>query len=198
MIRKCTIALVVALLGACGTTGPAPVDSFYRLPDIDAQVDAPFGAATIRVSVFDATDLHRDRAIVFSDSAGIELQRHHYHFWVDGPPTLLQFALAGFLRESSPEAVVVTRTIARPDFELYGRIAAFERQLGDSGTRVNVSLQLTLRRPSGEILMDQEYRESIPAASDRMTDSIAVFGTALQRIFTQFSADVAQALARSQ
>jgi ABC-type uncharacterized transport system auxiliary subunit len=197
MIRKCTIALIVALLGACGTTGPVPVDSFYRLPEIDAQVDDPFGAALVRVSIFDATDLHRDRAIVFGDSAGIELQRHNYHFWVDGPPNLLQLSLAGFLRDASPLATVVTRAVARPDFEIDGRIAAFERLLGDSGTRVNVALQLTLRRPGGEIVLTREYRETISVASDRMMDSIAAFATALQRIFTQFAVDLTQSLARA-
>lgn len=187
----CALGLTI-LLAACGTPGPAPDDAFYRLPALTALAARPFGDKTVHVQPFDAASLYRDRAVVFSDGQGLELRRHHYQFWSDAPPDLVRLAIATAIRQSNPAATVLTGDRELGDYELDGRIDAFERRPDGGRSSVLVALTLTLRR-GGQVVVSREYRESAVAGSERMVDSVTAFGAALQRVLERFAGDVVSA-----
>lgn len=196
MIRLSLIAVVSLQLVACGTSGPVPVDAFYRLPD--ARISSGSGRLSdgpVVVTAFDATDLHKDRAIIFSDTVDYELKRHHYHFWVESPPRLLQTQLAQYLRDSGAAMDVKLMPIDQPAVNVTGRIQAFERVVKASGTTVRVALQLRVEAAdgSGEDFVN-DYSEQIEIGSTRMVDSVAAFGQAVERIYARFVADALQSI----
>ena len=191
MKRSCVMGLILLLAG-CGTTGPTPDDAFYRLPALRALPANPFAGKTILLPEFDASSMYRDRAIVAQDGQGLELRRHHFEFWIDAPPTLVRQAIATAIRQAEPTATVLAIRSGNSDYELNGRIDAFDRHPDGNRSSVVVALTLTLRR-RGVIVVSQEYRESVVAGSERMVDSVTAFGTALQRVLERFTSDLARA-----
>lgn len=191
MNRYVALCVMLMLLASCGTTGPAPEDAFFRLPELRSPATNPLGGKSIRISPFDAGSLYRDRAIVYGDENRLELRRHHYHFWADAPPVLVRAAIAGALTRSDPAASIHSAT-AGGDYELQGRIDAFERYPDGNRSTVEVTLTLTLRQ-RGDVVLTGEYREVGAAGSEHMVDSVTAFGAALQRIVDRFTADLARA-----
>ncbi len=195
MIRLVVLGLVLLHLLGCGSAAPVPIDTFYRLPELAPDSGSRLTDGAVRVAVFAASDLHKDRAILFSDGARHEFKQHHYHFWIDSPANLLQLRLARYLRLSGAANTVITGPDFAAEYEINGRINAFERQVagGNSSIRVGLEFQLKSGSDSPPLLV-QEYVEERRVGSMRVADSVAAFGEATELIFKRFLADAVIAI----
>jgi ABC-type uncharacterized transport system auxiliary subunit len=189
-------AAVLALLAGCGSSPPVPADRFYHLGAIEAPSGAPLTDGAIVVRSFNADGVHGERAILYSDDAAtLELQQHHYAFWTEPPPRMLQSALIDRLRAAGGAALVTDDAKIDAALTVRGRIRRFERQLaGDPA--VVVQLELRLDDASGRPLLVKDYAARTPVADEKVPAAVDGFTTALRTVFDEFLAD-ARAVTRA-
>jgi ABC-type uncharacterized transport system auxiliary subunit len=199
-LARTGIAAALALsLSACfGDAPPVPEDNYYRitLAAPPERSGGPLLAGVVLVEPFDADGLLRDRALVYSgdDPAG-ELKQHHYHFWTDAPPRLLQEATASYLRRAGIAESVVTPELRVPaDLEVQGHLLRLERLLGGDVPRVAVELRLALvQADDGRLVAMNDYADEVACADDSVSAAVAAFNQALSGIYARFLADIERA-----
>lgn len=197
MTRALLIGLVLAL-GACGGNAPIPDDVFYRLPVAEPNAQAPLTSGAIRVRVLPGSGLYRDRAVLFSQGADYEIRRHRYHYWADSPADLVQEALSDYLRASGAAPLVLEAAGGSAEYEVAGRVTAFERRVSGSSATAHVAIELRMDRTSDENpVLIKEYTEDASAGSGQVSDSVAAFGAATGAIFDRFLEDARSALSQS-
>lgn len=190
-------ALALGLSACFGDAPPVPEDNYYRitLADPAAHAGGPLISGTILVEPFDADGLLRDRAVVYaaSNPAG-ELKQHHYHFWTDTPPRLLQEATASYLRRAGIAEAVVTPELRVPaEYEVQGYVLRLERVLGDV-PKVAVALRLALVHvDDGRLVAMNDYGAEAPCGDDSVGAAVAAFNQALSGIYARFLADIEHA-----
>ncbi len=194
MMRRPVAVLWVCLaLGACSKQEPVPPDHFYRLPDPRPQVryDQPPFAGLVLVRGFRADALHSERAIVFADDAkALTLQRYHYHFWLDGPPRLLQEYMVSFLRTANFAELVNSDPGLVPDFEVTGKIRRLERQVGEHASSALVDMELSISKPRARRpILIKDYTARVDVANDAVSSSVEAMEQGIRRIFSQFVQD---------
>ncbi len=196
-------ALLVVQAAGCAKAPPVPVDKFYRLPEpkaLKVEAEASPWGKLVYVSALQATGLHTERAILFSEDAhAVSLSRYHYHHWVDGPPRLVQDYLAASLRRAVPSVLVLTEPDGRPDVTISGKIKRFEHQVprGKGNGKAVVVLELrVIRSRSGDPLLVKDYRAAVDVSGVGMTSTANAFGAAVANVMTRFIADAGAALAR--
>lgn len=193
-----TVVLVVSLAGCFGDAPPVPEDRYYRVT-LDAppeRSDQPLFDGVVLVQPFGADGLLRDRALVYSvDNPGGELKQHHYHFWTDTPPRLLQEATASYLRLAGIARDVVTPELRVPaEIEVQGHLLRFDRVLGGDVPRVAVELRLALvDARDGQLIVMNSYADEVPCADDSVNAAVRGFNEALSGIYRRFLADIEQA-----
>ena len=180
MKQYCRLGFALFVLSACSPAPPVPDDHYYGLPDPigNAAQLAPDGI--ILVHSFEANGLHRERAVIFSeDEQGLELRQHHYHFWQDAPPRLLQHQLVALLRTGSAARMVVSDPEIEADLTISGRVVRWERQLGVAETTARVALELRLDRgESRQPVLVRTYSADVAAGGIEVRDSIGAFARA--------------------
>ncbi|MDX1518651.1 MAG: ABC-type transport auxiliary lipoprotein family protein [Gammaproteobacteria bacterium] len=194
-MRLIIISLVM-FLWSCGSQQPVPVDRYYRLPEINPasvqQVSLSDGV--IYVSVFETDGLHRERALIYSDSReGLELKQYHYHHWIDSPTRMIRDHLVEFLRAASAAPTIVSSVDPYPQIEIRGKIKRFDQIKNGSGTEVIVVLELRADK-EGRLVHIGDYILTEKVPGDTFPESIAAFNRALINCFTQFVNDVKTAL----
>ncbi|MFQ6017990.1 MAG: ABC-type transport auxiliary lipoprotein family protein [Kiloniellaceae bacterium] len=195
MSRLVLLALLVAGLGGCaGSAPPVPRDHYYRVlvPSPAAPSETVRFPGVLSVKPLEADGLLRERPLLFSPSGRPhEMQQHHYHYWVDPPPRMLQGQLVDYLRGSGlAEAVITPELRIRPNFEVTGRIKRLERLLGGGPPRVVAELELALVRTAGnELVVIKTYAAEVASADGSVESSILALNAALAEIFARFLAD---------
>jgi len=186
-----TAAIAVALLlTGCMTSPPTPSEHYYRLqPAPVAEADAQRPPLRVNVQRFTADGLLRERAMLYSEDAGHRvLKQHSYHFWMDSPTRMLHDYWTARLQE--PGRIQVAPAPGQK-YALHGRVRRMERLLSENRVAVALSLELLLRdAQSREIVMQRRYDVIEQAGSDRIVDSVRAYEAALQRIYSQFTADL--------
>lgn len=197
LLLRAGLAAVLALsLSACfGDTPAVPEDHYYRitLADPPERGGPPLLAGVLVVEPFDADGLLRDRALVYTvDALAGELKQHHYHFWTDTPPRLLQEAAARYLRRAGIAEAVVTPDLRVPaDLEVRGHLLRLERLLGGDVPRVAVALRLALvHSDDGRIITMNDYVDEVACDGESIGAAIAAFNQALSGIYARFLADI--------
>ncbi|HSH30802.1 MAG TPA: ABC-type transport auxiliary lipoprotein family protein, partial [Thiohalobacter sp.] len=92
--------LMVLLVGGCAGPAAVPEDSYYRLarPAPDNRPGRPWLSGGLVVAAVQTPALYQDRAIVYRTTGQpLQLRRHHYHYWSERPPRLLQTYLIDYL-----------------------------------------------------------------------------------------------------
>ncbi len=202
-MKKLLVLGVGLLLGACGRQASVPEDHFYRLPALlpATILNSPVVNESVLVRVLESDGVHRERAIVYTeDSRGIRLQQHHYHFWLEPPPRLLQRRFARYLRAIGFSPIVLTEGGgASQGMVITGRILRFERELAGHSAQAVVGLELQLEQMGsgrrGVPLLLREYEAVIPAGESFSASAVA-FGEALSKIFADFVRDARKVLPR--
>lgn len=193
MTRACILATtfaVAALLTGCMTSPPTPSEHYYRLQPAAVIAADSYGLPlSVNVQRFTADGLLRERALLYSEDDGHRvLKQHSYHFWMDSPARMLHDYWAARLHE--PARIQLAPDAGRK-YALHGRVRRMERLLSDNRVAVALSLELLLRdSQSREIVMQRRYDVIEQAGSDRIVDSVRAYEAALQRIYSQFAADL--------
>jgi len=179
------------MAGSCGTAPPVPVDYYYRLPEPRAEIVEPLTQGVILVKLFVTDGAHNERALLFSrDVDGLRLEQHHYHFWVDSPPRMLQGQLVSYLRAASAAPVVVADPSVRADLLISGRIKRFERNISGRTPLVRVALEMRVDLPEGSVpALIRDYAVDAKADGSGFPESINAFSESLDRLFAEFLAD---------
>jgi len=193
-----TLLLAVALLSACGSSGSAREDSYYRLDlsTTPTPVKHPY-PGTLLVAKLDGRGFAADRAIIFRDATQQDqVQRYTYHLWAEAPTLTVQDLLAHYLREAGTARFVVTPTQrVRADLIISGTLFLMEQHPYDQPPGVVVELELGMvRADRREPLFLTRYHAEHHTADAQLQHAIPAFDAALADIFSQFLADLEAAL----
>ena len=193
MKRHLLCLAVVLIVTACSGPGPAPADHYYRLPPVSADADpVPLTEEGIFVERFIADGIYRERSIIYSeDPKTIELNRYHYHHWIDTPSRLLRDYLIDYLREVFPQTQVVFIPDVPVQYSIYGHIRQFERRISRSGVSIAVALEFTVRTPASAYpVLIREYRRTEDLGDASMSASVNAFARLLVSIYEELVADI--------
>lgn len=194
------ILLLLAGLSGCGSMEPLPSDTFYRLrisPIVNANSNGQrWTENTIRVAKFRASGVHRERAIVFSESDQVVIKQHRYHLWFDSPERILQDELVSYLRAAGVSPAISAHELRDNGLEIKGQIRQMDHVIGTEGTSIVVALALDLvrREPEKSLVLGAEYRESRTISGNEMGSVAAAISDAVGVIFERFVTDAGDAL----
>lgn len=186
--------LLLVLFGAVGCVGSVPQlpdDRYYRLPEPSAAEPSRHVQATVAVALPRSDGLHSERAMLYSHhDRPLEVLRHHYYFWAESPPRLIQEHAIAYLRQTHIAPDVV-RDEAAPAaaLRLESRLLRFERLVGGATPEVVVGLELQWQAPERAPTPPRAYRVTVPAADDSIYASVQAFGAALTQIYARFLHD---------
>ena len=193
--------LLSALMSACAGTGPAPDDRYYRLGEIEPQRvyrQAPL-AGVVQVEPFQGSALHAQRSLVYAEAdRPLQLDRYHYHHWVEPPPRLLERHLREFLEQAGLAAEVVGADYPeRPDYRIRAEIRRFEQLRSKHGQSVAVSLEFTVTRrgQAAPVLHRTFSAETGPVPDAGVYRSVESFREALQAVYGQLGEALVEASA---
>lgn len=191
--RVVGFACALVLFAGCAG-GPAPRHHYYRLEP--AEPGAPLGRPELDgVLVVDrlrAEAIASGRELLERSASSPELHPLPYQHWVEPPPTMLQVGIAGYLRAAGVARRVVTPDLhLRADYELTGRILAFERVVGAGTPRVLIALELALIRVEGRELVLLETYVDERDAGGGVEETARAFAGAFSSILERLVADLA-------
>lgn len=195
------VLFIPFLAGCLGSAPPVPRDHYYRLlvaAPAQTKSDARF-AGVMRVELFQADGLLRERPLLYSESgAPHEVQQHNYHYWTGAPPRMLQEQLVAYLRRSQIAHSVVTPDLrVRADYQVSGKIKRLERLLGGGPPRVFVEMELALVRLSdNSLVLIDSFTEEEPDTGDSVDSAITALNRATGRLFDRFVHKAAGAASR--
>ena len=188
-----TALMALVTVGCTGHFAELPDERYYRLPESAPQQATAQFAGTIAVVLPSSDGLHAERAMLYSrHDRPLEILRHHYYFWTESPPRLVQEHLVEYLR-SAGIAEHVFRAEAAPGhgLQLEARLLRFERQVGSDPTQVLVELELGWRSRSADTPPARRtYRAREAAADDTIYASVQAYGKALTDIYARFLRDM--------
>ncbi len=191
--------LTALLLAACAGTGPVPEDRFYRLGEIEplrVYRPAPL-AGVVQVGPFHGSALHAQRSLVYASAdRPLQLDRYHYHHWVEPPPRLLERQLREFLERAGVAAEAVGADYPeRPDYRVRAEIRRFEQIRSAQGQSVAVSLEFTVtRRGEARPVLHETFGvETAPVADGEVYASVELFRRALRQVYGQLARALAGA-----
>jgi ABC-type uncharacterized transport system auxiliary subunit len=186
-------ACVAILLAGCAG-GPAPTHHYYRLEPAEpgASLAQPALDGVLVVERLRAEAIASGRELLERSASSPEIRRRSHHRWVEPPPTMLQVGIVGYLRAAGVASQVVTSDLhLSPDFELAGRILAFERVLGSGTPRVRIALELSLTRvEERELLLLGTYVDEREAQGEGIDDAARAFAEAFSSILERLVAEL--------
>jgi len=196
-MRSLQLVIFLMILTSCGSAPPVPTDKFYRLtlPAQDME-KLRVTEGVIHVGNFIAEGLYNERALLYTDDQhGMRLLQHHYHFWLTSPPRLLREYLVEFLRESNSAPMVITDSSKGEGYRISGKVLEFEIQTIGDKSSANVGLELRVD-VGGEDLPRyiKHYQLKEDISGNSMTDTVASFNTAVNKIYSEFTAEIRNAL----
>src|SRR5690606_22937930 len=128
------------MLAGCGSSPPAPTDSFYRLrlpQDVGKQESSE---NVIHVGSFIGEGMYNERSILYNtDQHSRKIIQHHYHFWITSPPRMLREHMVAFLRESDSAPMVITDSSKGDGLRISGKVLDFEKQTAGKVITANVA-----------------------------------------------------------
>lgn len=193
-MRRCAFALLLALAG-CAGVDPLPVEVHVPLPPVEAPAPVAQAVGVWRVAAFDAAGPYRERAVVYSEDDGATLRQHPYQFWLDSPAALCREALLEALRAARIGTRVAAAADSGTTFEVRGRVLAFDRLVGGTGSTARLALELeVVDTGTREVRLSRRYEERQPAAANDAGGMAAAAATALAAIHRRFVADAREAL----
>jgi ABC-type uncharacterized transport system auxiliary subunit len=176
------VALMVALLGGCGSTRPA---KYYQLtipPDAAAGVEKP---DTVPVSLLlgavMTSHLYREDRIVYGNGPE-QLGTYEYQRWAEPPAEMIQEVLLRELRSSGRyRAVHYRRSNMQGDFAIRGRLYDFKEVDGGT-TSARVTLELEMRDlKTGATVWSHYYTHDEPASGKEVPAIVAALDKNVQR-----------------
>ena len=188
------LSVIVPNLG-CGSLSPPPKDKFYRLTLNSPGTTQDFGATDdiIYIPPFKASGLHSERTLIFAHNDGTSLEQHVYHFWIDSPRTMLQYALADHLRAASRAKIVIEPAV-NAEFTVRGRVRRFERS---NGGETQIALNLALYGENNAAPeFERDYERAIAVTDSSIAASVAALSEGTTEIFVAFTGDLRRHLAQ--
>lgn len=199
MMRRLAIILILTagFLVACAAPGPAPGDTFYRLPPImNADTSTRLTDDVLYVAELHVEGIQRERAILYShDPEAVVLDQYHYHYWATTPGRLVRDHLVDYLVSADVADKVVIDSVVTPALSVKGRIQQLLHIREPGQSSVVVNLQLWLEQPGQQRpLLINTYSEQLMVNGESMEAVVHVMAAALERIYEKFLRDARQAV----
>ncbi|BAZ93833.1 uncharacterized protein FOKN1_1436 [Thiohalobacter thiocyanaticus] len=192
--------LMVLLAGGCAGPAAVPEDSYYRLarPEPENRLNRPLLTGGLAVAPVQTPALYQDRAIVYRTiEQPLQLRRHHYHYWSEHPPQLLQAYLVDYLTATGlADRVLEDDYAGAARYRLLARVERFDQIRGAQGAGVEVAMAFELHdRDTGERLAASELSRSLfSAAGDgSIHTTVGLFHKALEQISAEWLQRLADA-----
>ncbi len=198
------IVLIIffSLLSSCSfdPVAPVPTDQYYRLPDPAPSIKKQVFDGDVYLRNFRSKGLYRGRAMLYSeDEQGLVLKQHHYHYWQDSPPRMLQAQLLTWLRTANAAPLVMTDPSIAHQYVISARINRLERHLKEKSASVIVALEIQLqKRGTDKLLLASDYVAEIEVENRTVKSAIPAYAEALDSIFTRFLEDAEKALSQNE
>jgi len=192
VLRAAVLTGVILLLSACGTNPPAPEDHFYRLADTVPAVvyPRPLLPGSLSVTAFSAPAVLQSRAMTYAEAGQpLVLQQHHYHYWVEAPPRLLQQRLIRYLRAARvAPSVEAASAVRNARYQINGYLEHFEERIGKDFVQAVVGMRLELLDTvTGRVELSADNREETkPVPAGKVYDAVASLQAAVDRIFARW------------
>ena len=190
----------VVMLGC--SAGSVPQDHFYRLNVSAPQKSNPstpryHGVLTVERLAGDGPI--SERAVLYTRNDGSELQQHHYHYWIEPPPLMIQEQLVADLKERGAATTVVTPEMRiQPDYVITGRIKRFERVMQNGTDRVVVEVRLTLTEVGeNRLVWNETYRVETPVEGEGVNAAVRAFNRGVSELVGRLADDISRVEAES-
>ena len=173
-------ALMVALLGGCGSARPA---KYYQLtiPADAAAVEKP---DTVPISLLLgavlSSHLYREDRIVYGNGSE-QLGTYEYQRWAEPPAEMIQEVLLRELRSSGRyRAVHYRRSNMQGDFAIRGRLYDF-KEVDGTATSARLTLEFEMRDlKTGATVWSHYYTHDEPASGKDVPAIVAAFDKNVQ------------------
>jgi cholesterol transport system auxiliary component len=180
---------------ACGA-GSVPQSRFYRLhPGSGSTSTAPAQLpGVLVVERFGADGLVGERPILYTNGSTLELRQHHYDYWVQPPPDMLQEQMTAYLSARKIASVVATPDMRLPpDFVLRGRLSRFERVLGAGNDHIVIEARMSLADTrASRLVLVRTYRAEVPVSDPGVAASVDAFNRGTEQLLGQLVIDLAE------
>lgn len=192
MLRFMIVFFLINIVTACSLGGTAPVDHFYRLPEIILKSQDNPQFKNIVIKPVKSSGLYHERAILYIEAdKPLELQRYHYNFWTTPPASIVHDALYQGLTSSGLSSNISRELSSnRPDYIIDTRILKFERLIEGKQVKAIVALDVSIRRGSGGESWSRRYQASQVLDTMDMHQSAEAFGDVMQTITEQLRDDL--------
>lgn len=180
------ILMFTVFLTGCSITGnPVPQDHFYRLPEVTIEPQESNSIGSLQLVSVTADGLYNERNLLYVDaSRPLEVNRYHYHYWLESPLTLIGKYFANALKKSLVSNHFIDAGEKNSaDVRMSVKIVRFERVISDSGFSVQVALLVTMDYTARKVERWQKmYKVDHEVDSGDMHDTASAFGDVLNSI----------------
>ncbi|MBL8629964.1 MAG: membrane integrity-associated transporter subunit PqiC [Rhodospirillaceae bacterium] len=191
--RRSLISASAGLLLAACSSGPVPVDTYYRLEPATALSPRTGGPieGLAEVAPLRGEGIVNGRAILFRRSA-TELQPYSYHFWADTPASMLQRQLIDALRSAKAfDNTALPEMRLNRDYEIVGTLRKLELDARQSRAIIEIELGVRKARGGAAVLL-KVYTADIPTGGDDVPSGVKGLSAGLSQICAEFIADLGQ------
>lgn len=183
MMKFLTLALMAALLAACGNNRPAVErQSFLIQTERSGPMAAVPAAGTLRVGRVVVAPPFDERALVYRRD-DVRYETDFYNQFAADPPEMLAEAVAGWLRQSGLFRRVVPPGGAAPaDYRLDTSVSALyvDFQANPPAAVINLRWHL-VRERDGSLLLERDSRQRVALAEKSPVSAVRAFRDALQQ-----------------
>jgi len=179
-------AVFLLMLSACGSQPPVPVNKYYHFPEpvVDAKEAINRSIKSVLVRRPIVNGIYNERAILNSQlSKPLEINRYHYHLWVQSPSLTVQDSLVKYLSMSNVAEVVDRKNRIKDSVIIDSRILRFEQIKSNVESYALVRLAFTVNK-AGKFAI-YEYEGKVKAKSLSMHSLVVAFGHAMDKVTAQ-------------
>jgi ABC-type uncharacterized transport system auxiliary subunit len=181
-------------MASCGfSAGPIPADHYYRLPEAVAKKLNQPVVESFLLNPVKVEGLYHERSILYVQRAApLEVQRYHYHYWVEPPAKLVRKYMQKYLSAAGiSRNLLLNVSSYSADIEADITIVNFERIVAQGGAQILVGLQIEIKYNKDSTRVSSHYYSAkVTAKSSSLHATVEAFGQALNKIMHAFVNDL--------
>jgi len=176
-------AVCLLMLSACSSQPPVPVNKYYHFPepivDVKKAGDKSIKSILIRRPIVNG--IYNERAILNSRlSKPLEINRYHYHLWVQNPSLSVQDSLVKYLSQSEVAEVIDRKNRIKESVIIGSRILRFEQIKSNTESYALVRIVFTVNKMGKSVIY--EFEGKVKAENLTIHSLVVAFGQAMDKV----------------